>query len=121
MLPQTDNPPSEPTKATVVSAIPAAISINFCLPFFGELAAPLRKSPPVPEIAINEDGNFLLPEDKIRPSWQIPGMAFPRKATFGQGGHHLLLRTGICSLDPGHDGAALLDGHDVTLMPSRFG
>jgi hypothetical protein len=66
VLPNSEHFPAEATQLLGVPLIPFAVAANLVSPEGWQPVAPDWKSPPMPEIAVDEDGHSCLREDKIR-------------------------------------------------------
>lgn len=113
MLPNAYYLPACAAQFRVVAGVTPAVRFDFCVPFLGELQAPSRELPPVPEVSVHEHGNTRSTEHKIRATGQIPGVAFERAAMARDELREALLGAGVGPADPGHESAALLGAHDV--------
>jgi len=121
VLPKADDFPAHPPQATMVPVIAAAIGLYLRFPLSGKLGPPAWKPPSVPEVTVDEEGNFLLTENEIRASRQIARMSLAVQPKLGQHSGDAPFWTGVCSPDSRHHGTALLGRHDVPFVPPRLG
>lgn len=66
VLPDYERYPAKATQLPGVPLIPFAVAADLVSPEGGQLVAPDWKSPAMPEIAVDEDGNPCPREDEIR-------------------------------------------------------
>jgi hypothetical protein len=70
VLPDSEHPPAKTTQLLAVPQIAFTVAANLVSPEGWQLVAPDWKSPPVPEIPVDEDGHPCFRENKIRAPWQ---------------------------------------------------
>ena len=80
MFPYSNDLPAHPSQAPVVPGVATPRRVNLGLPLVGQLVAPLRKPPSVPEVSVDENGHLCITKDKIRPARQFSHMTLPGQA-----------------------------------------
>lgn len=84
MLPNSHYFPTVAPELPKIPGISLSSRGNLLPPKRTELMFPQRKLISVPEIAVDENGDLVIPEHKVRTPWQIRGVSVEAQATIGQ-------------------------------------
>lgn len=121
MLPDTDHSPARTPQTPEIPGISQSCCLDLCLPGFGQLVAPNREAPAVPEVTVDKYGNAAIPKHEVRTSREITGVGFPGEADLGKQGGEPKLRACALPLDAGHNPTARLHRHDIPAVPALAG
>lgn len=116
MFPETQNRPTCAPKAGVVAAITPAIGLDLGLPLLGELQAPLREAPAMPEVAIDKNGDARPSEYEVGSARQIRRLGLEATALGTKQLGKLQLGPCVTPLNARHDAAAVFEAHDVAAV-----
>lgn len=80
MLPYAQHAPAGPAKTGVGAPVADPVRIDLLLPERRQFVTPDGKPPAVPEVAVHEDHDAAVPDDKIGRARQIPCVGVRAKA-----------------------------------------
>lgn len=120
MLPDSNDDPTHASQAPMVPRISLAGGLDFGFPFLGKFILPLRKPPTVPEVAVNKHRDLDIPENEVRPAWQVAGMAVPINFVRFQSSGHGPFRSCVLTTNASHDGTASFRRHEIAAMSTLW-